>query len=114
MLYLLNSAVVTLPGTYRYRYIGPAEAQLIYHTTPAEQRTSGIGYPETARVMERLLGLSPGEIEVVRTTTLMQPGDRAIVFRLTQRLPDAALKGRLTEQELLEWPHELGLLERIE
>lgn len=114
MLYLLNSAVVTLPGTYRYRHVGPAEARLIYHTTPPDERRSGVGYRETARVMETILGLRPGEIPVVRTTTLMQPGDRAIVFRLTERLPDAAMKGRLTEAELIAWPHELGLLERID
>ncbi len=114
MLYLLNSAVVTAPGLYRYRHIGPAEARLIYRAAPPGERASGVGYAETARVMEHILGLRPGEIEVTRATTIMAPGDRAIVFRLTRRLPDAALKGRLTEAELIAWPHELGLLERLE
>jgi len=112
VIWLLNSAVVATPGLYRYRLVGIAEARVTYISSPA--RVSGVGYEETARVMEMMLGLEEGEIKVSRITSTLWPGDKGIVFRLTKRLPDVALKGKLTVSQLMEWPHELGLLERIE
>jgi hypothetical protein len=46
-----------------------------------------------------------------RVAIQMQPGDRAIVFRLLTRLPEGVV---LSAEELTALPFELGLLERVE
>jgi len=43
----------------------------------------------------------------------MEPGDKALVFRLTKRLGDVSKKGHIGMEEVLA-NLEIGLLERIE
>lgn len=111
MRYLLNSAVITKPGLYRYATCDAAAAKEWYADGGAE---SAIGYAETAAALSLLLNAA---IPVQRVQIAMQPGDEALVFRLvfppgTPRI-DPWDKGRLGE--LLEAGHwELGFLVRIE
>jgi len=106
---LLNSAIMPQPGWYYYTHISPEEAKKFLEQSGCFE--SFIGYEATARILERILALPPGSIPVNRRTTKFErKGQVAIVFRLTKRLPDEALKGALSEEELLAWPHELGLI----
>jgi len=105
---LLNSAIMPQPGWYRYTHISPEVAKRVLEEFGRFE--SFIGYEATARILEKLLALPEGSIPVNRRTTKFERGQVAIVFRLTKRLPNEALKGALSEEELLSWPHELGLI----
>jgi|SRR5579885_3247413 len=111
MRYLLNSAVITAPGTYRYAHIDQVRAAQWYAEGP--EPLSTIGYAETAAALAHILGRP---IATDRRVIVMNAGDSALVFRLA--LPPGAAridprdKGRLGE-EILAGHFELGLLERI-
>lgn len=110
MRYLLNSAVITAPGDYRYEIATPEVARAWFNAGPVQ---STIGYEQTAEALSQVLG-SP--VEVNRATIQMEPGDTALVFRLvfppgTPRI-DPADKGRLQEA-VLAGQFELGLLVRL-
>lgn len=108
--YLLNSAVITAPGDYRYRIVGRDEARTWHAAGPV---ASTIGYPETADALAELLGQP---VAVDRRTITMAPGDEALVFRLafppgTPRIAPGD-KGALG-RALLAGHYELGLLVRL-
>jgi len=109
--YLLNSAVITSPGTYTYRLISPEEARAWYFSGPEPEST--IGYEETAVALSQLLGVP---IAVNRKTIVMSSGDEALVFRLvlppgTPRISPQD-KGRIMEHvKAGHW--ELGLLRKL-
>ena len=108
MRYILNSAVITAPGTYTYRLIGRNEARA-WTQAPFE---SAIGYDQTAEALTELLGVP---VAVNRIFVDMEAGDEALVFRL--KLPhgspriDPGDKGRLSNA-LIAGHFELGLLYR--
>ena len=109
MNYVLNSAVITSPGTYSYRLLSPDEAR----DWASEGFISTVGYEQTAEALSQLLGLP---VPVDRRTIQMQPGDMALVFRLAMppgspRI-DPGDKGRLSAA-VLAGHFELGLLTRI-
>lgn len=129
--YILNSAVITAPGTYKYDLTTPsgARAWLLSHTW-----VSCIGYEETAKALSELTSFSgkypPISIPVNRLVVKMQceenPNweeegvfyrcDEALVFRLvfpSRYRPDPAQKGRLGEEFIRE-NCEIGILRRIE
>lgn len=108
MRYLLNSAVITSPGTYDYRLVTPAQAK----EWSSGGFRSTIGYEQTAEALAQILG-SP--VAVDRTMIQMQPGDEALVFRLalppgTPRI-DPGDKGRLS-QAVMDGHFEIGILAR--
>ncbi len=105
MRYILNSAVVTKPGTYTYRLITADEAKKwIEESNPIP--ISCIAYQETCDALEKLTGFS---FPRNRIQTYMQTGDEALIFRLTARLSDPDLKGKLTTEFILK-NCEIGIL----
>jgi hypothetical protein len=109
MKYILNSAVITSPGEYRYRLINAGEAR----KWAEGGFVSTVGYEQTADALTQLLGVP---VPVDRRTITMQAGDEALVFRLvfppgTPRI-DPKDKGRLSAA-IMAGQYELGLLSRI-
>lgn len=107
--YILNSAVITAPGEWRYSLITPAQARV--WVEPGFLST--VGYEQTAAALTQLLGVP---VSVERRTIVMLPGDEALVFRLafppgTPRI-DPGDKGRLSDA-IMAGHYELGLLQRL-
>ena len=102
--WIINSAVLTSFGEYRYEPISLEEARAIVR---ADEHQSAIGHAETAAVLTEQLGV---EVKSNRISISMQPGERAIIFRLKDRLPENAV---LSRQDLSSLPFELGLLTRL-
>lgn len=93
--YILNSAVITGPGSYRYRLVSREEAKA---WILAENPQSTIGYSATAEALSALVGMP---MPVNRIQIRMEPGDQALVFRLTCRLDDPNLKGTHSSEFVL-------------
>ena len=106
MKYILNSAVVTTPGVYEYRLIDIEEAKKWLAEGGWE---STIGYDETAKALSSLTGYN---IPVCRKLVKLKAGDECLVFRLTIRLTDPRLKGKLSEKFVLE-NCEIGILKKV-
>ena len=78
MRYALNSAVITAFGSYEYEELNPDEARVWWDAGPVQ---ATIGYEETCIAMARVLGIEQPRVN--RVTIQMQPGDEALVFRIT-------------------------------
>ena len=104
--FLLNSAVITTPGHYRYVLINVGKAK---EWLNAGSFLSTIGYKETATALSIITGRP---IPCNRKLIFMEIGDEALVFRLTSRMDDPALKGKLTPEFVLN-NCEIGLLRKI-
>ncbi len=102
--YLLNSPVLTDHGLWR---LSPLEVEKA-RDLAAEGFVSAIGHEASAKLLGEALRQP---VPVVRERVSMQPGDRAIVFRLLKRLPEGAVLS-LDDLQTQEW--ELALLERLE
>ena len=110
MKYILNSAVLTSPGDYRYRLVTADEAR----QWADGGFISTVGYEQTAEALTQLLGVP---VPVDRRTIAMQSGDEALVFRLvfppgTPRI-DPTDKGKLSVGSIMAGNYELGLLSRL-
>ena len=105
MRYLLNSAVITSYGTWEYTPATVEEAVEFLQ----KPHVSTIGYQETADALKLITGV---EVKVNRSQIQMQPGDVALVFRLTKRLSQPELKGMVGVKRVLE-NHEMGFLRRL-
>lgn len=125
--YVLNSAVITAYGTYKYEFTTPGGARAWLHS---HNWKSCIGHEETARALSELTSVSgkypPIPIPVNRKTVQMEcswdeeqekyQSDEALVFRLvfpSGYRPDRAQKGKLGE-DFIRKNSELGILQRIE
>ncbi len=100
----MNSPILTHYG--HWQFAGPLaimNAQLIL----ADGFVSAVGHSASADMMSKLLGIV---IPVNRLHISMEPGDRALILRLMQRLPEGKV---LTSEEIKATPFELGLLTRI-
>ena len=105
MRYLLNSAVITGPGRYSYKTISPEIARKWLES--GEYRST-IGYAETCSALATILDIP--EPPVNREMVRMKPGDQALVFRLTVRLSDPTIKGKLNNPAWIAGNCEFGLL----
>lgn len=103
MVYVLNTPIITDYGDYSFRKIGVEEAKDVL----AGGFVSAVGHQGTADVLTAVLGIV---IPMNRIAVKMEAGDKAVVFRLTSRLPEGTV---LTAEELKAIPYELGLLERV-
>lgn len=106
MNYILNSPVVTGPGTFEYELSDVSSARAWVRSN---DWTSTVGYDETARVMSEILGVS---VPVNRVNILLEPGDEALVFRLVKRLEFSEMKGRLGD-DFIRANFEIGIFRRV-
>jgi len=102
--YILNAPVLTEYGEWRFN--GPltveqAKAQL------NNGFTSAVGHAGTAEYISQKLDIV---CAVNRTRVYMKPGDSALVFRVSERLPEGVV---LSADELKVLAHELSVLTRI-
>lgn len=82
--YLLHTAIITGPGLYRYQFLGLKEAREWIKANSPESYISP-RYRETAQALEALTGY---KVAVRSDLINLQPGDAALVFRLTVPSPD--------------------------
>ncbi len=102
--YVINSPVLSDYGQWRFTGpLSPARARAVL----APGFASAIGHDGAARFLSRLLDL---DVPARRVRIRMAPGDRALVLRLRQRLPEGEV---LNAAAMARLPFELGLLERL-
>lgn len=91
MIYLMNSAVMPAGnyGLYVYRPASIDDLNAVVRGAFGPWQ-SAIGYAQNCALIERWTGVRP---DLARTETRFQPGDRALVMRLTRRVADPGTKG---------------------
>ncbi len=104
--YILNSAVITLPGVYEYKLIDTKKMKSWLQDGNWE---STIGYEETAKALEVISGI---KIPVNRVQIKMQVSDEALVYRLTKRIINTEMKGHEGVVSILDCS-EIGILQRL-
>lgn len=103
MITLLTTSVLTAFGRYDYRPVSLDEARAL----AAGGVHSTIGHQATADWLAELLGVP---VPVQRIQYAQQPGERALVFKLAQRLPEGEV---LNREQLEARGYTLGVLERL-
>ena len=105
--WLLNSAVLAAGAYGEYRYEPSSWAALRAALDSGTVLTSRIGYPETAKLIERETGWRP---PISREPSVLAPGDTAYIVRLRYRV-DPRTKGAATGAAPEGW--EIAFLTRI-
>lgn len=107
MRFILNSAVITTPGNYSYELITVEQAKWWINKG---EFLSTIGYQETADALSKVLGIN---IPLNRKNIKMELGDEALVFRLTARMNDPELKGKIGSIDFIIANCEIGILKKL-
>ncbi len=105
MIFFLNAPILT--GYGRWQFDGPISVSTAREKLNNQETTSVIGHAATAELLSKLLQRN---ILVNRIAVTLQPGDCALVFRLTQRQPEGRV---LNGDDLTKIPHELGWLQYL-
>ena len=100
----MNTPVLTSYGVFKFKRISIEETRELLK----DGFISAVGHQGTAELLSKLLGI---EIPHNRVMVKMKTGDKAVVFRVLQRLPEGTV---LNEEEIKKVPFELGLLEKVE
>lgn len=103
-LYLLNSPVLTEYGNYCFS--GPLDVEDVQLLLKKDSFVSAIGHQSTATHLSNILGIT---IPCQRIQISMDPGDKAVVYRLKNR-PDEGVT--FDVDALAKQSFELSLLER--
>lgn len=100
--YVLNSAVITTPGDYSYRYATAQQARDWLDRGPFE---SAVAFEQTAHALSEIAGFT---VPARRKAIFMQPGDEALVARVKMTTGEArGLSAHQLAQRM-----ELGILRR--
>jgi|YNPMSStandDraft_1061717.scaffolds.fasta_scaffold07543_4 hypothetical protein len=93
MIYVVNTPVITVTGTYHVVEITPEEA---HQMLMENEWQSAVGHDASARLLSLLLGV---EIPVNRIAIQVGPGDVLICFKLKKRLPEGTVIDSVEELE---------------
>lgn len=102
MIYLLNTPILTDYGLWHFE--GPLSPETARAMLSGQEPISAIGHAATAAWVSELL---QRPVPANRIAVRLQPGDSALVFRLTQRLPEGQI---LNLDQLRDLPYEFGWL----
>ena len=105
VLYIFSALIVTGQGLWKVSEITLEQAKAMVSNGDF---ISAVGHPGTAQVLSSLLGvqIAPNRIEVS-----LQPGDKALAFKILGRLPEGRI---LSAEEVKAFPYKLYLVERLE
>jgi hypothetical protein len=109
-LLLLNTAILTSYGKFRFKRIKPDEARQLIRDFVVEGKeiVSAIGHASTAEILSELFEYS---VQVQRVEVEQTPADVALVFRLKGRLSEGQ---GLTRSEIEQIGYEFGRLEKLD
>ncbi len=102
--YVLNAPILTSYGTFIFRKISIGKARNILSKN---EFVSAIGHESTAKFLSQILGIN---IPLNRIQIKMSKGDRAVVFKLLDRLPEGKV---LSIDEIKNVKYEIGLLIKL-
>lgn len=93
MILLLNSAVMPNEGVYTLRRISADTFKVVLQqAVETNNFRSYIGYAETAKLIERISGVT---VEVSREQATLTPGDTMLIVKLRQRVANPTDKETL-------------------
>lgn len=102
-LYVMNAPIITAYGEFKYFAYTVQDARNILKNRVGGF-VSAIGHESTAKFMSEILGVP---IPMNRISVRMRSGDTALIFRLTDRLPEGKI---LTVEEMQSVKYEIGML----
>lgn len=103
---LLNTSILTAPGSYTLTDITLDDAKALVDSAPSLD--SAIGHESTAQIMTELLGV---DVPLNRQMFVQQPGQQALVFKLNGRPPEGSV---LTREQIDEIGYKFQFLVRTE